>query len=79
MALTMAKEELPAQLTREWLGEVVEDVLLEAAEDERRPELQEDIERLFRAIFSGPRQRMGFGESLEATQSAPDVASEGTS
>ena len=29
----MAKEGLPAQLTTEWLGEVVQDVLLKAAED----------------------------------------------
>jgi hypothetical protein len=78
MALMMAKEELPAQLTREWLGDVVEEVLLEVAEDQEQPELQEDIEKLFRAFFSGPRA-MGYGESLEADRTAPGASTKGAS
>jgi hypothetical protein len=78
MALTMAKEELPGQLTAEWLGEVVEDVLMEAAVDTGHPELQEDIERLFRALFPG-HQAMGLGESLGASQGTPRATNDGAS
>jgi hypothetical protein len=63
MALTMAKEDLPEKLIAQWFPEV-EDVLTEVAEDEGRPELQEEIENLFRALFGG--QVLGLGESLEA-------------
>ena len=66
MALAMAKEELPARLTAQWLGEVVEDVLLEAAREDGRPEVQQDIEKVFRALFRG--RAMGVGEALEADQ-----------
>jgi len=76
MALTMAKEELPAQLTAEWLSEVVEDVLLAAATDEGCPdEVQQDIGRVFRALFRGP--AMGVGEALEADQTASEGTAEG--
>jgi hypothetical protein len=70
MALTMAKEDLPEQLAAEWLGEVVEDVLIEVAEDAGHPELREDIEKLFKTLFPG-HQGMGLGESLEASLRAP--------
>jgi ParB-like chromosome segregation protein Spo0J len=77
MALAMAKEGLPAQLTTEWLGEVVQDVLLKAAEDGGSPELQDDIDKVFKALFPGPSR--GFGEDLEASPPLPAAASEGPS
>lgn len=77
MALAMAKEELPAQLTTEWLGGVVQDVLLKAAEDVGPAELQDDIDKVFRALFKGPAR--GFGEDLEANPPLPEATAEGPS
>ena len=71
MALSMAKDELPAQLTTEWLGQVVEDVLLDAAKELRHPELQQDIERVFKALF--PVSALGFGQALDDQSDAAEA------
>ncbi len=71
MALAMAKDELPALLTTQWLGDVVENVLLEAAEGLGHPEVQKDIEGVFKALFPG--QGTGFGQSLEANSRDADA------
>lgn len=68
MALAMAKEDLPAQLTAEWLGDVVQNVLLKAAED--RPPLQDDIDRVFSALFG--HQRGAGGNSATTPQTGAE-------
>jgi ParB-like chromosome segregation protein Spo0J len=74
MALAMAKEGLPASLTAEW-PDVVHRVLLEAAEG--RPELGDDIDKVFASLFKG--HQPGLGEVLEANPPLPEAPSEGPS
>jgi hypothetical protein len=75
MALAMAKEELPAQLTAEWLGDIAQEVLLKAAEERGRSELQDDIDKLFTALFPGARR--GFAEDHETRAQTTPKGAEG--
>ena len=52
-------------------------MLLKAAEDVGPAELQDDIDKVFRALFKGPAR--GFGEDLEANPPLPEATAEGPS
>jgi len=62
-----------AYITAEWLGGVVQDVLMEAVREAGRPEVQDDIEKVFKALYGGP--STGYGEALEANRAAPEEPS----